>query len=334
MKEVGKDPIILDAGDLLFSTKKLETINKKSEMHRAKSILNGYSKIGCDAINVGHYELLNGLTFLKDITKDIGIPILSANLRYAKSNELIFQPYHIMQKNQMKFGIIGITNLLPDTSKTIIADDFIEAGNLYIDELSNKTDIIVILVNADRSAQSDLPKKFPKADFIITSGSNNMSRANSPQQEGGPYYYSCGKQGKYLLVIEADMNDNKKPFVDVSGHQKKLKDIKKRFKRLQKKDPTKPLEEIYSNQENVLKIIKQYREDLVQSEAAIENAVNTLEFQTIGLNNKIQDDPKMLAFVDRSLKTCKSLKPEIKSKVNNNKNGVRAKKMDHSGHNH
>ena len=63
---MGIDPLVLDAGDLFFSTTKLDENNKESELYRAEAILEGYNRIGCDAINVGHYEMLNGLKFLKE----------------------------------------------------------------------------------------------------------------------------------------------------------------------------------------------------------------------------------------------------------------------------
>jgi len=308
--------------------------------------MKGFDKIGCDAINVGHYEILNGLKFLKDISGNSKIPFISANLRDSKTSKLIFTPYRIVEKNQLKFGIIGVTNSLPDTCKTIISDNFIDAGNKYIKELSNKTDFLIMLVNANRDTQTDITSKFPEVDFIITSGSTNMSRANSPQKEEGPFYYSCGKQGKHLLVLEGNVKDSQHPLVDVSSHQKKVKDINKRFDRLQKKDPEKSLEEIYSDQQNILKLIKQYRSDLENSSNIISNAVNTLEFRTIALNSKIKDDPELLAFVNESVDTCNKLNPALLKeknktskrkqnlKVNNQRKKSSKKKIDHSGHNH
>ena len=308
--------------------------------------MKGFDKIGCDAINVGHYEILNGLKFLKDISENSKIPFISANLRDSKTSKLIFTPYRIVEKNQLKFGIIGVTNSLPDTCKTIISDNFIDAGNKYIKELSNKTDFLIMLVNANRDTQTDITSKFPEVDFIITSGSTNMSRANSPQKEEGPFYYSCGKQGKHLLVLEGNVKDSQHPLVDVSSHQKKVKDINKRFDRLQKKDPEKSLEEIYSDQQNILKLIKQYRSDLENSSNIISNAVNTIEYRTIALNSKIKDDPELLAFVNESVDICNKLNPALLKeknktskrkqnvKVNNQRKKSSGKKIDHSGHNH
>ena len=58
MRKAGEDPLILDSGDLFFSTSSINENNVASERYRAGSILKGYEKIGCDAINVGRYELL------------------------------------------------------------------------------------------------------------------------------------------------------------------------------------------------------------------------------------------------------------------------------------
>ena len=313
MRENGIDPLIVDAGDLFFSTKRLTVSNKKSEIFRAGAILEGYGKIGCDAINVGHYEMLNGLSFLKEMEDKTDIPFLSANLRDATSNSLLFEPFRIVEKGSLKIGIIGVTDKLPDTSRTIIADDYILAGNEYINQLSKQTDIIVMLVNADQSTYSDLPTHFENADFIVTSGSTNLTRNNNQQKKNGPYLYSCGKQGKFLSVLTVSMNDSDEAVVDVSSHETKIKSIHKRFERLQKKDVNKSLEDIYANQENVLKLIRQYREDLIISESAIAEAVNTIKYETISLNKKIKDNPELLSFVNKSLATCNSLSPKIKA---------------------
>jgi len=311
LRESGLDPLIIDAGDLFFSTANLNPTNKESELYRASAILEGYSRIGCDAINVGHYEMLNGLSFLKEMDEKTEIPFLSANLRDAKTNTLLFDPFSIVEKGTLKIGIIGVTDKLPDTTKSMITDDYVEAGNHYIDEISSKTDLIVMMVNSDRKTYSELPIHFANADFIVTSGSTNMTRPNTPQKDGGPYLYSCGKQGKYLSVLSVDIEDINNPIVDVSAHEKNIKSIRKRFERLQKKDPNKSLDELYAGQANVLKIIEQNRDKLKESEAVIKSAVNTMKFETIALNKKIRDNPELLAFVDESLAACSSLKPKI-----------------------
>ena len=329
MRDAGINPLILDAGDLLFSTKNIDATNKNSEIFRANAILDGYQKVGCDAINVGHYEVLNGLSFLRTMEKTTDIPFISSNLKDSKSGELLFDPYIIFERGELKIGVIGATDLIPDTMKSIQSSDFIESCNRFAKELKDKVDIVVALVNASRSTQNGLPEKMPNVDFIITSGNTSMSRTNSPQKENGPFLYSCGKQGKYFLTLTLDIKEKGVSFVDISAEEKKVKSVQKRFDRLQKKDPDKNLEEIYADQENVLNLIKKYREDLKISEEVIASAINTLQYQTNPLNNKIGDDAELLAFVTSSVKTCDALAPK-KKPANQNK----SKNNRHKGHDH
>ena len=337
LRDSGLDPLIIDAGDLFFSTANINSNNKESELYRAGAILEGYDRVGCDAINIGHYEVLNGLSFLKNMEEKTEIPFLSANLRDSKTNKLLFEPFRIIVKESLKIGIVGVTDKLPDTTMSMIADDYIEAGNHYIDEVSNQADIIVIMVNSDRKTYSELPTVFSNADFIVTSGSTNMTRENTKQKDGGPFLYSCGKQGKYMSVLSVEIEDKKAPIVDVSSHEKNISSIHKRFERLQKKDPNKSLDELYAGQANVLKIIEQNRIKLKESETAIKSAQNTLKFETIPLNKKIKDNPELLAFVDESLATCTSLKPKTAKITPNpkpNKKGKPKPKQKHIGHDH
>ena len=336
MKENGVDPLILDAGDIFFSTSNINDVNRKSEMFRAQSIIDGYSKIGCDLINVGHYEILNGLKFFRDIEKRTDIPFISSNLKDSKTNELLLEPYAIFQRDGLKIGVIGVTDNLPDTSKKILADDYIQAGNKYINLISNNVDLVILLVNCERGKQSSLASDFPNADFIVTSGSTNMTRGNTPQEKNGPQIYSCGKQGKYLLTVDIELKDKNQPFIDVSSEEKKLQQISKRFERLQKKDPSKTLEDLYADQSNVLKLIEGYRKDEVMSKNLIENSVNKLRYKTIGLSRKVKDDPEMLKFVNSSVETCALLNPKSKNK-NIKKNSAKKTARglsNHDGHNH
>jgi 2',3'-cyclic-nucleotide 2'-phosphodiesterase (5'-nucleotidase family) len=336
MKESGIDPLILDAGDIFFSSSNINDVNRKSEMHRAQSIIDGYDKIGCDVINVGHYETLNGLKFFRDIEKRTDIPFISSNLKDSKTNELILDPYATFQRDGLRIGVVGVTDNLPDTSKQILADDYIEAGNKYINLILKKVDIVVLLVNCERGKQSSLASDFPDVDFIVTSGSTNMTRGNTPQEKNGPQIYSCGKQGKYLVTLDIELKDKNKPFIDVSAEEKKLKQISKRFERLQKKDPSKTLEDLYADQSNVLKLIEGYKKDEITSKNLIESSVNKLKYKTIGLSRKVPDDPEMLKFVNSSVETCALLKPKSKKKniLNNKAKTPPRGHSNHDGHNH
>ena len=67
MKKEGLAPIVLDAGDLLFTSSVLADSNRESETFRASSILDDNMNYPFDAINVGKYELAGGLDLLQKL---------------------------------------------------------------------------------------------------------------------------------------------------------------------------------------------------------------------------------------------------------------------------
>ena len=308
MRQAGEDPLILDSGDLFFSTSSINDNNVASERYRAGSILKGYEKIGCDAINVGRYELLSGLAFLKEKERSTSIPFISANLRDGKTGERLFEPYRIVQQGTLTVGVIGLTSMFQDTLGAVITDDYVETGRSYLRKLKRKVDIAVILINTERKNYDSLPDEFPEADLIFVSGSTMLTRLNMPQKKGGPYVYSSGKQGKQLTVVDMNMKNDRDPVVNVSYQQAMINYIRRRFEKLQEQDPNRQLAEIYAEDDKILHLIRNYRQELEKMEMILENAVNILEFQNIPMGDTINDDPEMLSFVDRSLETCGSLK--------------------------
>ena len=309
MREKGENPLILDAGDMFFSTTSINTNNLKSEKHRCETMLSGYEKIGCDGFNIGKYELLAGVSYLKKMEKIYtNVPFISANIRDKKTNKLIFSPYKIIQRENLSIGVIGLANMVPDTMKSIIVDDYVKSGNEFINKLKNDVDIIVMLVNSERNTHTSMPKNFEDADFIFVSGSTHRTSPSVPQNNGGPFVYSNGKQGKYLTVIDLELKNSSSPIIDVSTHEQKIRQLNNRLKRLQRKDPNNSLEDIYAGQENILNLINRYRNDLKKADSTLAKATNRMKFGSLALNKSFKDDPAILAMVDIAIETCSTLK--------------------------
>jgi len=328
MREKGLDPIVLDAGDMLFSTKNINKNNMDAEKHRSKSMLEGYKRIGCDGLNIGHYELLMGSNYIKGLSEDFKeITFLSANLYDKNTDDYLFEPYKIIQKNNLKIAIIGVTDMVPDTMKSIKTEDYILAGNYQINSIKNKVDLVILLVNSDRKTHSSLASKFKDANYIFVSGSTNRTSPSQPQKEFGPFVYSNGKQGKFLSVIDIEMNDPNSSIVDISRHQSKSKQMQNRLNRLQKKDPERRLEDIYADQDNILNLIKRYRNDLLISEKAILEASNTTKFKSLALDREIIDDPEFLFMVNEAIKTCKTLDLSLNKGTNKKSHSHRHSKQ-------
>ena len=308
MDEDGKNPIILDAGDLFFSTPTLHDSIRSSESYRASAIIKGYGQIGCDAINVGHYELANGLPFLLDITQSTSIPFISANLKDATTGKLLFEPYIILRRSDLKIGIIGLTDLASDSIPELVVDDYIVAGQEFISKIKKKVDVVVMLVNSDRSTYKDLPTHFLDADLIYTSGSSTLTRPMMRQLVDGPYLYSSGREGRYLNVTELNIKNKSYPVTNVSYLEEKMNYTQRKLDRLQDSVTEKTLEEIYAGQEAVLEKIAQSRNSITHNREILEAAVNTLYFENVPMGAQIIDDENMMSFVNETLSKCSDLK--------------------------
>ena len=314
MRKAGDDPLILDAGDMFFSKININNNNIDSEKYRCETMLDGYEKIGCNALNIGKYEVLAGLSFLKKMeNKYSSIPFISGNIKDRSSGELLFKPYVTINRDGLNLGVIGLSDMIPDTMANLSTDDYISSGNSLIKEIKDKVDLIILLVNTDRSSQSSLAKNFPEADFIFTSGSTHRTSASVPQKPEGPYVYSNGKQGKYLTIVDLDIKNSIDPISDVSAQEQKIKQLNNRLKRLQKKDLTRSLDDIYAGQDNILSLIKRYRNDLNTAKTILQKAKNKMSFTSFALNKNIKDDPEILAMVDAALDKCAKLDKSKKS---------------------
>ena len=303
----GKDPIILDAGDLLFTVPSVVDSNRASEIFRGSAILDGFEKIGCNAINVGYQELAAGYDVLMELVSKTSIPFISANLLDPDTEEPIFKPYTIIDRGGVTFGVIGLTDLVPDTIDRILVEDYTLAGNIYLTAMEDRVDMTVLLVNSDRSTYADLHALFPSADLIFTSGSTFMTRPMMNQEENGPFIFSSGREGRYLNQVDVSLIDENDSMVNRSYYEAKIRYLKKRIERYQDKDPTISLDDLYADSPNILANIRSSRETIKQMEGVLSLRTNSISFQNVAMESKIKDDPEMLEHVNRALEQCKDL---------------------------
>ncbi|MDP6170356.1 MAG: hypothetical protein QF780_10145 [Candidatus Marinimicrobia bacterium] len=303
----GNDPIILDAGDLLFTVPSVHDSSRASEIFRGSAMLEGYDKIGCDVINVGYHELAAGYDVLMNLVRETSIPFVSANLLDPDTEELLFKPYSVIKRGGITFGVIGLTDLVSDTLGDILVDDFTVAGNIYLSAMEGRVDMTVLLVNSDRSTYKDLHEIFPSADLIFTSGSTFMTRPMMNQEENGPFVFSSGREGRYLNQVDVSLVDDSDRIVNRSYYEAKVKYLKKRIDRYQDKDPSIPLEKLYVDQPNVLINIEDSQRDIKRMEGILSERSNSIYFQNVAMDAKVSDHPEMLDHVNRSLERCKAL---------------------------
>ncbi|MFL2524692.1 MAG: hypothetical protein ACJ0RI_03290 [Candidatus Neomarinimicrobiota bacterium] len=292
-----RDSILIDAGNALFDSNQINPDNLSIENKRfkARNFVKTLEFLGQDVVNIGSNDFKGGVDFLINITDNSSVNFISANLYDKSSNKLLFKPYHILEKDGARIAFIGLSQSA--RSNSIINKNFIEEGNKYISELKSSVDIIVMLVNVLDENLIDLSKSFNNADYIFLSGSTKRTEPRSKQSDSGALVYSGGIQGKHLSILDIRIKAPKEAIIDVSAPFNRLQEIDYRLNRLQAKDPSIRLEELYANQPNVLSLIEKYQKEATELGISLAGHENRSTFFSVPLSPTIPDDKDVAAFI-------------------------------------
>ena len=293
----GRDSILIDAGNALFDSNQINPDNLSIENKRfkARNFVKTLEFLGQDVVNIGSNDFKGGVDFLINITGNSSVNFISANLYDKSSNKLLFKPYHILEKDGARIAFIGLSQSA--RSNSIINKNFIEEGNKYISELKSSVDIIVMLVNVLDENLIDLSKSFNSADYIFLSGSSKRTEPRSKQSDSGALVYGGGIQGKHLSILDIRIKAPNKAIIDVSAPFNRLQEIDYRLNRLQAKDPSIRLEELYANQPNVLSLIEKYQKEATELGISLAGHENRSTFFSVPLSPTIPDDKDVAAFI-------------------------------------
>jgi len=128
--------LLLDAGDMVQGTPYFNFYSGRIEME-------GYNRIGYDAVTLGNHEFDMGLDTLAMFLKIANFPVVSCNYDVRGTLlEGLVKPYVVFERGGMKIAVIGFgispkSLILPTNFDPIKYLDPIERGNFYADSLKN-----------------------------------------------------------------------------------------------------------------------------------------------------------------------------------------------------
>jgi len=307
LRDGGVDPVLLDAGDALFELNILANGKEASSKLRAKTVFESTAKMGNYIYNVGHNDFAAGLDFLKQLEISANNKFISSNIVNVGTDDLTFKSHTIIERNGIKVGVFGILSSLPASAKELELKDALTVINSKVEELRPQVDVLVMLINANKLELDKLVSQTKNVDYIFSSRETSRTRPERKQADGNPMLYGTGIQGKYLGRVDLKLIDKNKPINDITGSMMTVDLFNERLNNLQKRNPDKPLEDVYKNNSNVLNMIQKFRNGLKESESSIDNYTNTSFYSLIALNGNVSSEKKLLSLVDQTLKTCESL---------------------------
>ncbi|UCH09991.1 MAG: hypothetical protein JSU61_12420, partial [Fidelibacterota bacterium] len=200
-------------------------------MIRARAMLQGFNLIGADAFNVGHLDLAAGLPFLKSLADQAEFPFLSATL-VNDDGDLIFKPYTLVDKGDLKFALIGASGSIQPGSgyRTI---DLLPALEKTVKDVESQSDLIVLLFHGSAGERQQVLDSGLPIRLIVQSHDMGYTSNFSTTIP----YATVGTQGKYINLVTLSVSDPDEPFVDLARAQQNLRFVERTRKSLRRGKP-------------------------------------------------------------------------------------------------
>ncbi|GAB0170404.1 bifunctional 2',3'-cyclic-nucleotide 2'-phosphodiesterase/3'-nucleotidase [Lysinibacillus sp. CTST325] len=253
--------LLFDNGDLIQGTplgsyKALENVLKPGEVHPAIAALNA---LKYDGGTLGNHEFNYGLAFLDEVLNDAKYPVVNANTYDAKTKELMYTPYVILdkevvdnkgKKHTLKVGVTGIvpTKIVEwdaiHLAGKVEMQEPVEAVKEVVPEMQKAgADVIVVLSHSGIGEDSYVKgnenvgyqiSEIEGVDALITGHSHltfpgdykNLKHVDQGKGTiNGVPTVMAGSYGSYLGVIDLKLEQQGSKWVVVDG-QGSLRSIK------------------------------------------------------------------------------------------------------------
>lgn len=194
--------MVVDSGSTLFGT----PLSLSAE---GKPLVEAMNIMEYDAMNVSAQDLVLGIDTLLALSEQAHFPFVSANL-VKEDGSLVFEPYTIVNKGNLRIGVIGIIEPIeeiltqaPDMKGIIRTLDPAQTLEQYIGELTPQVDLIVVLSHLGLTRDKTLAT-IPGIDVIIGGGDRIVMK--EPVRVGSTIIVQQGFQGEWIgrTVLELD----------------------------------------------------------------------------------------------------------------------------------
>ncbi len=215
--------IALDNGDTIHGT--YPAVESEGEV--MIPILN---RMGFDAWTA-HWDFAYGPEHLLDLSRSLDYPLLAINCYHEDTDELVFDPYKILERDGVKIGLIGIAATIVDKT---MPDHFSEGVYFtlgkeelpsYIHELKEEKDVdlIVVFAHLGYPQELKLAKEVDDIDVLISGHTHN--RVQEPVKMNGTLIIQSGCHGSFIGRLDLKLRDGK-----IKGYEHELVEIKKSMK--------------------------------------------------------------------------------------------------------
>ena len=305
---------VADAGNLFFSKNILEPgISKETAIINADIILNSFNEMGCSVFSPGSKDFAAGSNFLLSLSQKANFPFISSNI-YDLNNNLLFDPYVILNNNNLKVAFIGLTSIFENDN--IIVKDPIESLKYIVAEVSPISDIIILLFNSVDSDINKIQNEPLNITMIIRSNSTKGKQGSFDGGLGIPTY-SLGEKGKVLYTFDLNILNRNLELIDIDWCERTIERNNVKLYKMKKGDMLIDLRQLFKDDSVTLSQINRYENNIESANQKLENAVNTISLGKIELGKSVSGEVDILKVVDQGkLKIKQITSPQLDSQDN------------------
>lgn len=206
------DYLLLDAGDFNdFSS----LLTYSSKGIAGLKLLN---QLNYDAMTIGNNEGFQPLSIIENNCDSNLLPILSCNLfKIDKSPIRGLKPSIIIQKNDIRFLIIGVSPYMPSYNEyykhyNILATNPFQIIQDEIYKYKNKYDVVILLSHLGLKYDTFIAQALPQINIIVSGHSHEVTTCLKINQT---YIHQSGYKGNYVGYMDLFFKDKK--LSDVKG---------------------------------------------------------------------------------------------------------------------
>ncbi len=307
LEKEGKELLLFEAGNSFFKPK---DVPSSQERKKARLIGTAYMRMGYQAVNVGSDDLLAGIEFLRELEREIHLPLLSANLLDGKRGNPVFRTHVVLDLGGIRVGVFGLTSdnrqTEGGTSEGYFVSNPIAAARKVAAELGKDCDVIVGLSNLGSFKEyTELVQQVQGVRFIIGSGGSGTYHQILRSDRGWEaFLFQAYPRGQYLGRIDLRVLKGANDFADLSRKvnlERQISSIERQldsYRRGTGRATSIPQD----RREEYIKKLEEFKK---RSEARLKELErdsrrqSTLIGTFISLDEKLKDDPEMKELVDR-----------------------------------
>ncbi len=204
--------LLLDAGGTLLGQALADATD-------GAVIVAAMNAMGYDALTVGQAELQQGLDTLRKRALEASFPILSCNLVIGQDDQPIFDPYAVVLRGGIRFGIIGVSEAdmgwLDSLTEVRILDPLASVRRI-LPEVRAQSDVVILLSHLGLEGDKSLAQAEPRIDIIV--GGRTRQILDEPVLVGGTVIVQAGYDGEWLGRLDVALDEQHRisqPLVEI-----------------------------------------------------------------------------------------------------------------------